>query len=69
LLSNKKFDVEELIPKPQKIADSTSWVSRDWKQLRSAFFGGPVYVEVFRLEAFYAIKTIFEFHLSEIIKD
>ncbi|MDR3285525.1 MAG: hypothetical protein LBS83_02465 [Holosporales bacterium] len=21
----------------------TSWVSRDWQQLKSAFFGGPVY--------------------------
>ncbi|MDR3285148.1 MAG: hypothetical protein LBS83_00505 [Holosporales bacterium] len=29
------------IPKPQKIADSNFLGFKDWKQLKSAFFGGP----------------------------
>ncbi|MDR3285768.1 MAG: hypothetical protein LBS83_03740 [Holosporales bacterium] len=30
-----------LYPNPKKLRIQTSWSSRDWQQLKSAFFGGP----------------------------
>ncbi|MDR3285119.1 MAG: hypothetical protein LBS83_00350 [Holosporales bacterium] len=35
--------IKQIIPKPQKIADSNFLGFKNWQQLKSAFFWGPRY--------------------------